>query len=95
MKRIGSRFGGEVDYPTSVASILSAHVIGGDTEFLYHILGGDERVQIAGNGIRRDTINIERALVSESPTNCVVPESDGIRSRAASLVPGPQRPAPA
>ena len=86
VKSVGSRFGGEVNHPSRVVTILSGDVVGDDTELLHGILRGNERVEIAGRCVGGDTIDVEGALVPEASADRVVSKTNGVSPCAARLV---------
>src|SRR5690348_12057318 len=86
MKCVGSRLGGDINHASRVIAILGGNIVGLDAELLHHILRWNVGVEIVCRAIGGNTVHIELALVSETATNGVISEADGVRPRSVGLV---------
>src|SRR6185437_1841025 len=86
MKGVGPGFGGQVDDAASIAAVLGADVVGGNAKFLHDVLRRNQSVEVAGNRIRRHSVNKERALVAKTATDGIVAKPNRVRPRTVCLV---------
>src|SRR6185369_1384063 len=86
MERIRARLRRDIYNAARVVAILGADVVGRDAELLNRILRRDEAVSVVRRTISVYTVDDERALITETATDCVVSERNRICARTTSLI---------